>query len=278
MDSTPTEEPLCDPSYGVATMRGALLVTLIFALPGCDGGGGGMDAGRDAGPPRDAGEDSGRCTEFTPEYCPREYPMAPVPVSELCQVFVDAFCRANGLCCSDDARVYASFEACVTDQTVRCEDPDVGYELDERLAAGAVSYNQAAAGTMFAALATMGDMCVPLRYGDAILDIYRGLVANGAACTRDVECAEGLCDDSGASAVCATAPRRLDACTTNDDCAAAELRCNEARECDFRLAIDEPCAEDRDCETLFCRSGFCFEATPDSTYCVDLAAPGPAFE
>ncbi len=256
----------------------ALFAFLLLALPGCDDGGGGMDAGVDAGPPRDAGDDSGRCTEFTPEYCPREYPMAPVPVTELCQAFVDAFCRANGLCCSDDSRVYASFDACVTDQTARCEDPDTGYELAADLAAGRVSYNQAAAGAMFAQLATMGDMCVPIRYGDAILDIYRGLVANGGECSADVVCMEGVCDDAGGVARCASAPGRLDPCSTNDDCAASDFRCNESSECDFRLPIDAPCAEDRDCETLFCRRGFCFEATPDSTYCVDLTAPGPAFE
>ncbi|MCA9606150.1 MAG: hypothetical protein KC619_11175 [Myxococcales bacterium] len=256
----------------------ALALGLLVAFPGCDEGGGGMDAGIDAGGPRDAGEDSGRCTEFTPEYCPREYPMSPVPVNELCQAFVDAFCRANGLCCSDDSRVYPSFDACVSDQTTRCEDPVVGYELADQLAAGTVSYNQAAAGTEFARLATMGDMCVPIRYGDRILDIYRGLVANGAECTTDVECAEGVCYSAGGLSTCTSAPGRLDACTSNDDCAAAELRCNESNECDFRLEIDAPCVEDRDCQTLFCRRGFCFEATADSTYCVDLAAPGPAFE
>ncbi|MCB9591755.1 MAG: hypothetical protein H6719_03390 [Sandaracinaceae bacterium] len=261
--------------------RAALLaLSLSLSLPACDDGGGGMDAGAgDAGSPRDAAEDSGRCTEFTPEYCPREYPMGPIPASDICDAFVDAFCRANGLCCSDDSRVYSSFDACVTDQMTRCEDPVMGFEFADRIASMLVLYSQAAAGARYASLATMGDMCVPIRYGDAILDVYTGQVARGAECTHSVECENhGVCLQAGGRGTCIGAPSRLDACSTNDDCVASELRCNESNECDFRLAIDEPCGEDRDCETLYCRSGFCFEATPDSTYCVDLGSPGPAFE
>jgi len=258
---------------------GSLCSILLLALgPGCDealpsdAGAPGVDAGSG-----DAGE--GECTEFDRRYCPREYPMVPIPADQICEAFVDAFCRANGLCCSDEARVYDSFDDCVLDQMERCEDDDIGFEFPELVSSGAILYNQGAAGSQFASLATMGDMCVPIRYGDEILEIYRGQTARGAACVRSVECEDdGVCVDSGASMSCIGAPMRLDSCTNNDDCAPAGLRCNEASECDFRLEIDEPCNENRDCETLFCRSGFCFEATPDFTYCVDLDEPGPAFE
>ena len=236
-------------------------------------------AGRDAGAPRDAAMDSGRCTEFSREYCPREYPMVPIPANLVCDAFVDAFCRANGLCCSDDARVYPSFDACVADQMVRCEDMVLGFEFPARIMSGAVLYNSAAAGTQFASLATMGDMCVPLRYGDAILQIYRGQIARGAECTHSVECEDrGRCVDTGGLSTCFGAPQRLDTCSSNAECAHSGLRCNDGGECDFRLEIDDPCTEDGDCQSLFCRSGFCVEATADSTYCVDLDTPGPAFE
>ncbi|MBX3271611.1 MAG: hypothetical protein KF729_15200 [Sandaracinaceae bacterium] len=255
-------------------VRRALVLTSLLTLAACDGGsGGGLDAGRDAAAPSDAGADSGRCTEFTPEYCPREYPMAPIPIGEVCQAFVDAYCRANGLCCSDDARVYPSFAACVSDQTVRCEDRERGYELTELLAAGAVSYNQAAAGNQFARLATMGDMCVPIRYGDAILGIYRGLRATGDACVRAVECASANC----ASGRCAPAPLRFDPCTSHDDCASAGLRCAPGG-CDFRLAEGAACADDDECESRACRAGECVAASPDATYCASSMGSGPAFE
>jgi len=258
-----------------------LSLVLVFAwLPGCDGGDG-TDAGtaRDTGMPRDAGSDSGRCTEFTPEYCPRMYPMTPIPASEVCEAFVDAFCRANGLCCSDESRVYSSFDACETDQLRRCHDMDNGFEFASFISALTIRYNQGAAGGIFANLATMGDMCVPIRYGDEILDIYAGEIARGNECTRSVQCADnGFCLDSGGIATCVGAPQRLDICGTNAECSHSDLRCNESNECDFRLAIDEPCGQNDDCETLFCRSGFCFEATPDATYCVDITEPGPAFE
>ena len=204
--------------------------------------------------------------------------MTPIPVTMLCEAFVDAFCRANGLCCSDDARVYSSFETCITDQLMRCHDDALGFEFPERIAAMTVDYSQGAAGGEYASLATMGDMCIPIRYGDEILDTYRGRIARGDACTHDVECEDdGTCLDSGGIATCIGAPQRRDPCTDNEQCVASDLRCN-AGECDFRLAIDEACTRDDDCETLHCRRGFCFQATADSTYCVDIDEPGPAFE
>jgi len=256
-----------------------LIASLILAVPGCDGGGG-TDAGLDAGPRRDAGDpDAGRCTEFTPEYCPREYPMTPIPASMVCEAFVDAFCRANGLCCSDDTRVYRSFEACRIDQMDRCEDELIGFEFPDRIASGIVGYNQGAAGGQFSSLATMGDMCVPIRYGDEIMSIYRGTVARGDACTHSVECADrGVCFDAGGISTCLGAPQRADPCDSNDNCAPSGLRCNGSMGCDFRLPLESPCVENRDCESFNCRMGFCFDPTPDSTYCVDIGEPGPAFE
>lgn len=255
-----------------------LTCTIMLALAGCDGDGG-TDAGRDSGA-RDAGEeDAGRCTEFTPEYCPREYPMTPIPAAMICEAFVDAFCRANGLCCSDDSRVYRSFEACTSDQLMRCEDEVIGFEFPDRIAARLVFYNQATAGAQFASLATMGDMCVPIRYGAEILDAYSGTVARGETCTHTVECeSNGVCFSAGGVSTCIGAPQRTDPCTSNDDCDHSDLRCNGSMGCDFRLPLEEPCVENRDCESFNCRRGFCFDPTPDSTYCVDIDEPGPAFE
>jgi hypothetical protein len=43
---------------------------------------------------RDAG---GMCSEFTPEYCPRVYPMSPVPMGTICEVFADMLPRERQL-------------------------------------------------------------------------------------------------------------------------------------------------------------------------------------
>lgn len=252
---------------------------LVLSLGAC-GGGGNADAGMDAGrpPPRDAGDDSGRCTEFTPEYCPRVYDPSPITADQVCDVFVDAFCRANGLCCSDDSRVYPSFDDCRRDQLARCEDDLIGFEFPARIAAEIVEYSQGAAGGEFANVATMGDMCIPIRYGDQILDIYRGTIEGGLECTHSVECDLGLiCVAAGGFSTCVSEPDRTSSCETTADCEAGGLRCN-AGTCDFRLDLDEECVEDDDCATLNCQLGFCYDATPDSTYCVDVGGTGPAFE
>ncbi|MCZ7684601.1 MAG: hypothetical protein M5U28_39850 [Sandaracinaceae bacterium] len=259
---------------------GSMLLALLLCA--CDGGGGDPDAGRDAGSPGDAGsaeEDAGAdaggmCTEFTPEYCPRTYPMVPIPMRDICEVFADVFCRANGRCCTRPDEIYASFAACISDQVARCMNPSQTYEFPEALAAGALDYNSAAMGEQRAILGMMSDACTPIRFGDAILSAMTGRVAFGDACTASPECVAGYDCREGS---CQLELGLGDGCASHAECEAAGLFCDGGT-CAMRRAIGASCTDDEECESRVCVDGACEDANGGAFYCVRQGEPGRAFE
>ncbi|MGE0792147.1 MAG: hypothetical protein AB7S26_41125 [Sandaracinaceae bacterium] len=267
----------------------SMLVVLGAAALGtaCDDGGmpdaGAMDAGEamDGGYDAAADEDAGgRCTEFTPEYCPRMYPMDPIPVELLCDAFVDVFCRANGNCCQNPEFVYPAFSNCISDQRQRCEDMMLGYELPMQVMSGNIQYSQASAGYEFARAATRVDECEPISLVDVIMSLYDGQLAYMAPCTETAECMGDslFCEDHGAGLTCQYGLGDGGLCADNTECVSSSLRC-ESGMCADRIPNGSACTEDLDCVSGYCENSTCTELNGDNMFCVrDRGAPNrPAF-
>jgi hypothetical protein len=259
-------------------------LTVALGTIGCDGrsdpdAGGGMDAGFDGGEPEDAGDDSGRCNEFTPEFCPRTYPMTPIPYPQLCNTFAEVFCRANGNCCTRPSEVYETWAMCVSDQLARCMDPDNGYVFADSLAAGDISYSQAAGGEVLALTGPVMDACEPTRVGDYLTDSLRGTLGTGTSCTNSEVCGTDLtCLPAGdAAAVCRSLPGPGSTCATHADCAPSNLRCDPGGTCEARYADAATCGHDLECESRVCMDGECAPFDGDNAYCVVLGGDGRAF-
>lgn len=261
----------------------AALLGSVALVSACgDDSGAMVDAGVDAGDESDAGDAGGDagglCTEFTPEYCPREYPMSPVAINTICEVFADMFCRANGNCCERPDEIYETFTMCTSDQISRCMDPARGFEHSTSLMNSLLDYNSAALGEQRARLGTMSDTCAPVSFGDAIEASMRGRVATGGACTVSAECMDGASCRMGTDAMTCQPNLGIGGpCDTQADCAPGELQC-VAGACAARLAIGETCTEDEACESLLCVDGSCAEVDGGLVYCVRQGEPGRAFE
>lgn len=257
------------------------LASMLLLASGCDDPGVVPDAGSDAGPPdagtdggADAGTDAGACTEFTPELCPRTYPMDPIPMAMICEAFADIFCRANQRCCEREEEKYPILSQCLSDQLARCHDEAIGYELTDALAADRVSYSAAAMGEQLARIGPRADACEPVRIGDAILMVIQGRVGGAQACTLSPECVDGYdCRDGFCQMHLAAGA----ACTSHEECAFRGLRCASGA-CEARLADGEGCTEDEECESLLCVDGTCEPSDGGAFYCVRQGAPGRAFE
>lgn len=263
----------------VALFVGTLLALGVSACGGEAEPDAGFDAGFDAGGPEDAGDDSGRCNEFTPEFCPRMYPMTPIPYPQLCNTFAEVFCRANGNCCMRPTEVYDTWATCVSDQLARCMDPDSGYVFTDSLAAGDISYSQAAGGEVLALTGPSMDACDPIHVGDYLTDAMRGTLASGASCTNSEVCGTDLtCLPAGdAAAVCRTLPGPGSTCVSHADCAPSNLRCDPGGTCEARYADAAPCAADLECESRICMDGECAPFDGDNAYCVAIGGDGRAF-
>lgn len=266
------------------TMKTSLLFGLccsLALLTACDDGGNGMDAGQDAGPAPDTGvgdagaDAGGMCTEFTPEYCPRMYPMTPIPMEQICEVFAEIFCRANGRCCTRPDEIYDSFAACVSDQVGRCMDPSQTYEFREALMMSNLDYNSAAMGEQRAILGMMSDACTAIRFGDAIVSAMNGRVASGGTCTYSPECVDGYDCREG---TCQLERALGSTCASHDECAAADLYCAGVGTCEERLAVGASCTEDEECDSRVCVDGTCEDRDGGAFYCVRQGEPGRAFE
>lgn len=252
----------------------ALLVLSLAA--GCDSEN--RASGGDGGTGGDVPDAGGRCTEFTPEYCPREYPMEPIPIDRICDVFADAFCRANGNCCEREGEVYGSFDDCIVDQLTRCMDASLGFELTTQVTAGRINYNAAVTGNALARIGPMADRCEPVRFRDAILDAMTGAVEMGEACDFEVECGQHLsCRSLGDEPRCRLRLEEGSACEKHSDCEPIDLQCADGF-CEARLASGEPCSVDEECESSTCLEGTCVDYTGDIAYCVRIDTPGQAFE
>lgn len=261
-----------------STSRSAWWCGLLAVATAAACGGGDPEPGIDAsfdGGTTDAGADAGgMCTEFTPEYCPREYPMTPIAINTICEVFADMFCRANGNCCERPDEVYPTFAACISDQVARCMHPVSGYEHSAALAGGTLDYNSAAMGEQRAMLGRMSDVCTPVRFGDAILTSMQGRVASGGACAVSPECVSGHeCRGS----VCSSEPSIGSTCAGHDECAAGGLRCDGAT-CAARLEDLAGCTDDDECESRLCVEGRCEPWRAGLAYCVRAGDAGRAFE
>lgn len=264
-------------------LRPLSFCALALALTACDGGDepdAGIDSGvRDSGLADAGGDAGGMCTEFTPEYCPRLYPMDPIPVNRICEAFADAFCRANGNCCMREAEIYPSFMECINDQLSRCSDAMLGFEYTDAVSNRRITYNASATGLALSRLGPMADMCQPIRFGDVILEAMEGTLTSGEACEVDAECADTYTcrlDALGENMVCRGYLHEGDACMDDNECAPLELFCDGT--CMARLANGESCERDEQCESLMCVDGTCEELTGDNAYCVRLDEPGRAFE
>jgi hypothetical protein len=247
-----------------------LLPGLLVLVSAC----GGTPSDPDAGI-RDAGADAGgMCSEFTPEYCPRVYPMSPVPMGAICEIFADMFCRANGNCCARPEEIYPTFSECISDQIARCVDPAQTYEHADALAEGRLTYNSGAMGEQRARLGTMSDQCDPVRFGDAIRMAMSGRVASGEACMASVECVDGHSCREG---VCALDRALGGPCASHDECGPSGLQC-EGGMCAARHELAAACTADEECESRLCIEGACAEPDDGGFYCVVRADSGRAFE
>jgi hypothetical protein len=136
----------------------------------------------------------------------------PVPLEDFCTEFVETFCKRVAACdCSPTADA-----DCRADLTSECTAADgiLGTETRARLASGALVYNAAAAGALFARVGASNSCDNPLlsldwTFKDAITfgGVFRGTVAPGGACTATnspigSDCTNGICQETMSGGVC----------------------------------------------------------------------------
>jgi len=265
-----------------------LVIAALLAAPfaGCDGDGeadaGPFDAGPfDAGP--DAGFDAGGvCGELTPQFCPRMWPMDPIPVESLCDAFIEPFCVANQDCCEGSEGRYPSIDRCRSEQLARCQDMMLTYEYPSLVRGGTLRYSQAASGQEFQRAGMAINDCGDVDIAQVILDLYEVPPMRGEfgdTCTESVECRSPLLCREVAGTLACRPNNRGDACEENEDCVGDELRCGSGGTCEDRLPLDAGCAEDGDCVSGFCSDGTCDELNATNRYCVrNIGETGvPAF-
>ncbi len=249
---------------------------LGLLLAGCDGGEP-ADAGPiDAGEPTDAGEmdagsdtdAGGLCSELSPQFCPRRYPMDPIPADLICDAFVEPFCRANQECCTRSEWQYPALSTCMSEQRQRCEDLVLKYEFPELIGAGTIFYSQAAAGAQFARAGALASGCNDVDFVQVIMDLYDGQLMFNDSCTATPECPDGLfCEDQGAGLLCRPGLGAGGLCADNTECVSSQLRCDTMM-CADRLPVGAGCTDDLDCVSEYCEEGTCRELDAESRYCV----------
>jgi hypothetical protein len=132
-----------------------------------------------------------------------------------------------------------------------------GRFLSDAVGAGSVHYDSASAQRCVQEVASRRcDTAEDLLFDDldACRSIFVGKLSAGAACEYDVECMEGhFCDRSAACpGLCAPRQETGGSCERNAQCGAG-LVCNGQRACAPPGQLDEPCADDRDCDaSLVC--------------------------
>lgn len=263
--------------------RGALLGLALIGLwvVGCDGEEGPPDSGppMDAGPPPDAGPDAGPdpnvdaggiCGELTPQFCPRQFPMTPIPVELICDSFAELFCEAQAACCTRSEWTYASVGTCVAEQQQRCEDMMRTLEHLPQVQSGNIQYSQAAAGMAYSVYGSLATDCQEVDFTQVIQDIYDGQLMRNDPCEVTAECQDGLtCEDLGFGLQCSPGLGLGGLCDTNADCVSSDLRCDTAAmECAARFPDGSGCTDDYDCESEYCEEGTCTEVTAENMYCV----------
>lgn len=234
--------------------RSPLVVASLVLLLACgddDGGSGGPDA-----------------TTPTPTPVPGS-----LAIDDFCATSVRTRCEANVRCCSDPARTYASVEACEAVLRPPCETLLAGGAF----AAGAVSYDEAAATAGFATLAMAADACAALDTNPVSAStILRGTLAENADCSASLmdpsyaaACGPGLTCRLGPETP--GQPRTASCIRLAGEGERCNLGCIDGHYCDLTALVSvcraempagSECRLAESCRSGACEGGRCTATTP----------------
>lgn len=208
---------------------------------------------------------------------PTPTPPTPVPgslrLTEFCAQTVGARCRANVRCCSEPARTYPSVEACEAILRPPCETLLSGGAF----AAGAVTYDEAAATAGFATLARAADACEALDDNPvAAAVVLHGTTPEGGDCSLSLmdpsysaSCAPGLTCRLGPETP--GQPRTASCIRLAGEGDRCNLGCIDGHYCDL-TALVSVCREEmpagascrlpESCRSGACEGGACTAPTP----------------